>query len=126
MLLHGEIPSYQSLSRRRFTFSLTGIPFIYGLSERSGLDLSEIAFSVLAEKLLEYILGTLQPLSGLLIVPVSLSAWSRHGWRDERRRHHTANGVIPDCRQIAFRAEPWSECRIFDLTRASAAWLTLG
>ncbi|TWW78692.1 hypothetical protein D4764_11G0008130 [Takifugu flavidus] len=36
------------------------------------------AFSVPAEELLEYILQTLQPLSGLLIVPVSLSAWSRH------------------------------------------------
>lgn len=73
------------------------------MSERSQLDLSEMAFSILAEKPLGYILQTLQPLSGLLIEPVSVTAWSRHGRRDERRRHHAVNaGVIPDCRQIAF------------------------
>lgn len=90
--------TYESLSLCRFAFPLTGIPFIYSLSERSGLDLSEIACSILAEKPLEYILQTLQPLSGLLIVPASLTAWSRHGWCDERRRHHAANtSVIHDC-----------------------------
>lgn len=108
------------------------------MSERSRLDLTEIAFSSRAEKPLEYILQTLQPLSGQLIVPVSVTAWSRHGRRDEWRRHHAVNAVvIPDCRQIAFCAERSDAARavvrmrarlmqILDLVQASTSWLTHG